>query len=76
MSGNAMEAGANRHVRLVLRGYLTPSLNRLLQKHWTVVHGEKQKALAALDAALCECGSRATPRDCSTSTTLPGAANR
>lgn len=39
-------------MKLVLHGYLTPSLNRLLGKHWTVLDKEKKKAANALSSAL------------------------
>jgi len=39
---------------LQLRGYLTPSLNRLLGQHWTTLQKEKVRARRALDSALKE----------------------
>ncbi len=39
---------------LQLRGYLTPSLNRLLGQHWTTLQKEKVRARRALDFALKE----------------------
>ncbi len=39
---------------LQLRGYLTPSLNRLLGQHWTTLQKEKVRARHALDSALKE----------------------
>jgi hypothetical protein len=37
---------------IILYGYLTPSLNKLLHKHWSVVHRAKLEAQAALAKAL------------------------
>src|SRR5215469_7472827 len=41
-------------ITLFLRGYLTPSLNQLLHKHWTVAHREKLRARRALLFSLLE----------------------
>ena len=41
-----------RKRKLVLSGYLTPSLNKLLQKHWTAAHKAKQEAKKALAEAM------------------------
>ena len=46
-----------RRQKLILMGYLTPSLNKLLHKHWTVAHKAKEAARAALAAALRDCAS-------------------
>lgn len=43
-----------RKRKLILMGYLTPSLNKLLHKHWTVAHKAKQEAKAALAQALAQ----------------------
>ena len=43
-----------RKRKLILMGYLTPSLNRLLHKHWTVAHKAKEEAKWHLTLALRE----------------------
>lgn len=40
------------HFRIILPHYLTPSLNTLLGKHWSVLLKEKKKAALALSSAL------------------------
>lgn len=40
------------HIHLVLQGYLTPSLNTLLNKHWSHYAREKKLAANALTSAL------------------------
>jgi len=40
------------HIHLNLKGYLTPSLNKLLNKHWTHYAKEKKLAADALASAL------------------------
>lgn len=40
------------HIHLVLKNYLTPSLNKLLNKHWTHYAKEKKLAADALASAL------------------------
>ena len=44
--------GWKRSRKLVLHGYLTPSLNQLLRKHWSVIQKAKAEAQEALDYAL------------------------
>jgi hypothetical protein len=57
-------------VTLQLRGYLTPSLNRLLGQHWSAIQKEKVSAKIALLFAL-----RDGQSVCSTPTILQEAAN-
>ena len=40
------------HIHLILKGYLTPSLNTLLNKHWSHYAKEKKLAANALTSAL------------------------
>ena len=40
------------HIHLILKGYLTPSLNTLLNKHWSHYAKEKKLAAIALTSAL------------------------
>ena len=40
------------HIHIKLKGYLTPSLNKLLNKHWTHYAKEKKLAADALTSAL------------------------
>ncbi len=40
------------HIHLILKGYLTPSLNTLLNKHWSHYLKEKKLAAHALTSAL------------------------
>lgn len=57
-------------VRLVIRGYVPRSQNRLRGCHWSVLHREKRRAAIALRNALAtEYNSLCTPYDPSTGTT-------
>jgi hypothetical protein len=47
-------------VILQLPGYLTPSLNRLLGKHWTTLAQEKVRAKIALLSSLREAHARSS----------------
>jgi hypothetical protein len=47
-------------VTLQLRGYLTPSLNRLLGQHWSLLQKEKVRAKLALLSSLREAHARSS----------------
>src|SRR6516164_4748118 len=46
-----MRARSSNALTLVL-DYRPPSLNRLLQKHWSIAHREKRRAIRALSSAI------------------------
>ena len=54
---------ATRTLTLFLPGYLHPSLNAMLQRHWRVNTGMKQKAARALLSALVAAQARPSLRD-------------
>lgn len=58
-------------LKITLKGYVTPSLNRTNRQHWSVYQKEKKKARIALMLALSDLAS-----DSSTQTTSLEVANR
>lgn len=61
---------ASHELNVFLPEFLTPSLNRILGKHWTALSKEREKTARALDSALL-----ASPASYSMLTTLLAAAN-
>jgi hypothetical protein len=47
-----MRARTLSRLTLTLEGYRPPTLNRLLQRHWSVVYQEKRRAIRALLSAI------------------------
>lgn len=60
----------SHELNVFLPEFLTPSLNRILGKHWTALSKEREKTARALDSALL-----ASPASHSMLTTLLAAAN-
>lgn len=67
---NKRQTVRSHELNLLLPEFLTPSLNRILGKHWTTLAKEKQRTSQHLDSALL-----ASPASHSMLTTLLAAAN-
>lgn len=67
---NKSQTVRSHELNLFLPEFLTPSLNRILGKHWTTLAKEKQRTSQHLDSALL-----ASPASHSMLTTLLAAAN-